>query len=112
MPPALAELAANRILLAAIVAWSLAQLVKVPLNYLAHRVWDWSLLLSSKGMPSSDSALVTGVTLGIGLQEGFGSPLIAIAGVIAMIGIYDATGPRRRAADHARVPHLLIDDLP
>lgn len=67
----LAELLANRVLMGAIIAWTLAQVIKVPLNFALHREWDWSLVLSSGGMPSSHTALVAGVTVGIGLQEGF-----------------------------------------
>jgi uncharacterized protein len=107
----MAELLANRVLLGAITAWSLAQIIKIPLHYVLHRRWEWALILSSGGMPSSHSALVTGVTFGIGLQEGFNSPLFAIAGVVAMIVIYDATGVRRHAGDHARVLNLMIDEL-
>jgi uncharacterized protein len=105
------ELFSNRILLSAVLAWSLAQVVKIPLNYLVRREWDWSLVFSAGGMPSSHSALVTGVSFGIGLEQGFNSPLFAIAGVVAMIVIYDATGVRRHAGDHARVLNLMIDEL-
>lgn len=105
------ELAANRILLSAFLAWSLAQVVKVPLTFIQRGEWDWSLVFSAGGMPSSHSALVTGVSFGIGLQHGFDSALFAIASVVAMIVIYDATGVRRHAGDHARVLNLMIDEL-
>ncbi len=105
------ELAGNRILLSAILAWCLAQVVKVPLTFFQRGEWDWSLVFSAGGMPSSHSALVTGVSFGIGLEHGFNSPLFAIAGVVAMIVIYDATGVRRHAGDHARVLNLMIDEL-
>ena len=105
------ELWANEVLVAALTAWVLAQVIKVPLDYLYHREWDWSLLLSAGGMPSSHSALVTGVSVAIGLQQGFNSPLFAIAGVLTMIVIYDAIGIRRHAGDHARVLNLMIDEL-
>ncbi len=108
---ALAQLAANRVLWAAITAWTLAQLIKVPLHYALHRKVDWGLLLSSGGMPSSHSALVTGISVGVGLQAGFDSPQFAVAGVLALIVIYDATGVRRHAGDHARVLNLMIDEL-
>src|SRR5713101_6243254 len=88
-----AQLAVNRVLWAALIPWGLAQLIKVPLHYLLHREWDWGLLLSTGGMPSSHSALVTG------------------AFVLAMIVVYDATGVRRHAGDHARVINLMIDEL-
>jgi acid phosphatase family membrane protein YuiD len=107
----LSDLLANRVLLAAIVPWALAQAIKVPLNYVLRREWDWSLLLSTGGMPSSHSALVTGLAVGLGLYAGFNSPHFALATVFAMIVIYDATGVRRHAGDHARVLNLMIDEL-
>src|SRR5712692_5352684 len=107
----IAQLAVNRVLWAALIPWGLAQLIKVPLHYLLHREWDWGLLLSTGGMPSSHSALVTGAFIAVGLQEGFNSPLFAIAFVLAMIVVYDATGVRRAAGDHARVINLMIDEL-
>jgi acid phosphatase family membrane protein YuiD len=51
------------------------------------------------------------VAVGVGLQEGFHSSNFAIAAVIAAIVIYDATGVRRHAGDHARVLNLMIDEL-
>jgi uncharacterized protein len=111
MPAFLSELFSNRVLVAAFTAWGIAQVVKVPLEYLLYREWDWSLLISSGGMPSSHSALVIGASVAIGLQEGFASPLFALAWVIAVIVIYDAIGVRRQAGDHARVLNLMIDEL-
>jgi len=102
---------ANQILLAAFTAWGLAQIIKVPLDYLINREWDWGLLLSSGGMPSSHSALVTGASVAIGLQLGFDSPLFALASVVAVVVVYDAIGVRRHAGDHARVLNLMIDEL-
>ena len=111
MASLIAELANNRVLLAGLIAWSLAQVIKVPLNYLLHREWDWTLLLSSGGMPSSHSALVVGASIATGLTLGFDTPVFAIAFVLAMIVVYDATGVRRHAGDQARVINLMIDEL-
>jgi acid phosphatase family membrane protein YuiD len=111
MNDVLVQLAANRALWAGFGAWLVAQIVKPPLHYLTHREWNWGLLLSSGGMPSSHSALVIGTTIGIGLQEGFNTAVFAIAWVLAMVVIYDATGVRRQAGDHARILNLMIDEL-
>jgi acid phosphatase family membrane protein YuiD len=54
---------------------------------------------------------VTGASTALGLQEGWTSPLFAIAAILAAIVIYDATGVRRHAGDHARVLNLMIDEL-
>jgi hypothetical protein len=111
MSAVLADLWANSILLSAFTAWGIAQIIKVPLEYALHREWDWSLLISSGGMPSSHSALVTGATVAIGLQLGFDSAVFALASVVALVVIYDAIGVRRQAGDHARVINLMIDEL-
>lgn len=107
----LADLFANPIFVAAFGAWGIAQIIKVPLRYLTHHEWDWGLLISAGGMPSSHSALVIGASIAIGLQEGFRSPLFALAFVVAMVVVYDAMGVRRHAGDHARVLNLMIDEL-
>jgi uncharacterized protein len=102
---------ANRVLIEALVAWSIAQIVKVPLEYLQTRRWNWSLLLQAGGMPSSHSALVAALGVGIGLHTGFDTPLFAIAFVLCMIVIYDATGIRRQAGKHAEIINTMIQDL-
>jgi len=101
----------NTVLLAALIAWSIAQVVKVPLYYMLKHEWDWSLLMSAGGMPSSHSALVVAVTHAIGMTQGFGSPLFGLALVLAMIVLYDATGVRRQAGEHARVINAIVSDL-
>jgi uncharacterized protein len=101
----------NRCLMAGFIAWLAAQLIKFPLEYLLHHEWNWHLLISAGGMPSSHSALVTGTTVAIGLTEGFNSPLFALALVLSAIVVYDATGVRRQAGDQARVLNLMIEEL-
>ncbi|HEX6305414.1 MAG TPA: divergent PAP2 family protein [Anaerolineales bacterium] len=107
----LADIFSNRILISGIIAWSFAQIIKVPLNYLTERRWDWALLLRAGGMPSSHSALVTAVAHTIGLFSGFDTPVYALAVAIAIIVIYDATGIRRQAGKHAEVINAMIRDL-
>jgi acid phosphatase family membrane protein YuiD len=101
----------NQPLWAALTAWGLAQIIKVPLEYLRARRWDWSLLLRAGGMPSSHSALVASLTHGIGLYIGFGSSQFALSFVLAMIVIYDATGIRRQAGKHAEIINAIVIDL-
>ena len=101
----------NTVLWAALIAWSIAQVVKTPLNYILKHEWDWSLFLSAGGMPSSHSALVIAATHAIGLTQGFGSPLYALGVVLAMIVLYDATGVRRQAGEQARVINAIVSDL-
>jgi uncharacterized protein len=101
----------NYVLIAALVAWAIAQSLKVPIEYLQTRKWNWALLVQAGGMPSSHSALVVGTTHAIGLSVGFGSALFALAFTVTMIVIYDATGIRRQAGKHAEKINLMINDL-
>ena len=102
---------ANPVLIAALMAWSLAQAIKVPLEYARNRRWDFALLFRAGGMPSSHSALIAATTHAIGLFDGFYTPLYALAFVVAMVVIYDATGIRRQAGKHAEIINAMIKDL-
>jgi hypothetical protein len=62
-------------------------------------------------MPSSHAALVTGLAWTMGLEYGFHSSAFAVAFVMAGIVIYDATGVRRAAGEHAKVINRMIADL-
>jgi uncharacterized protein len=101
----------NHILIPALIAWGLAQAIKVPLDYLSSRRWNWALLFSVGGMPSSHSALVASTAHAIGLHAGFDSPIFALAVVLAVVVIYDATGIRRQAGIHAEIINTMIEDL-
>ena len=101
----------NKALIAGLVAWLLAQIIKMPLDYLYSRKWNWALLLTTGGMPSSHSSLLTATTFGIGLYHGFDTPVFAIAVAITMIVVYDAAGVRRQAGIHAQRINVLFDEL-
>lgn len=105
------DLVNNRIFITAILAWFLGQLLKVPIEYLTKRRWNWALWFSSGGMPSSHSSLMVATTLSIGLYDGFDSPLFALAFAVSMIVVYDAAGVRRQAGYHAQKINLLFEEL-
>jgi uncharacterized protein len=105
------ELFNNQALIGALIGWTIAQTVKVPLEYLRTKRWNWVLLFRTGGMPSSHAALVAGVAHGIGLRDGFDSTVFAIAAVLAIVVIYDATGIRRQAGKHASLINAMIQDL-
>jgi len=102
------DLVNNMVLMAGALAWFIGQFLKFPLEYLLNKQWKWGVLISSGGMPSSHSALVTAVSLSIGLQEGFNSPLFALAAALAVIVVYDAAGVRRQAGIHAQRINALM----
>ena len=107
----LRELFNNYVLIGAGISWTLAQTIKIPLEYMRTRRWNWALLFRAGGMPSSHSALVASVAHGIGLQAGFNSTAFAVAAALAVVVIYDATGIRRQAGRHAEMINAMIQDL-
>ncbi len=95
------DLVHNQVVIAAVLAWVIGQFLKFPLEYMLNKRWNWGIMFSAGGLPSSHSSLVTAVTITIGLQEGFDSAVFALSAAIAMIVIYDAAGVRRQAGIHA-----------
>jgi uncharacterized protein len=102
------ELLTNFPLWASLAAIFFAQFVKVPIQYIATRRLDWSLLTSTGGMPSSHSAAVTALSTGVALETGMDSAVFAVSAVFAIITMFDASGVRRQAGEQAIVLNQLV----
>lgn len=89
----------------------LAQLLKVPWNYITNKKWDWNWLINSGGMPSGHTSAATSLATSIGLTEGWGNPSFAIATIFSIVVMYDATGVRRHAGMHAQVINQMREDF-
>ncbi len=105
------EIINNHALLAAVLAWFVAQLLKVMLVLLKERRWDVSRMIGSGGMPSSHSALVVALAVTIGKTLGFQSPEFAIAAALALVVMYDAANVRRAAGKQAELLNKIVEDL-
>lgn len=101
----------NPVFIACIISSLMAQLLKLPLEYLRTKEWDWSLLFGTGGMPSSHSAVVTAAAAGVGHYAGFDTPLFGLAFAIAMVVVYDATNIRRQAGFHAQQINRIIQEI-
>ena len=107
----MSELLSNKPLIAAIIAWALAQLIKVILDSVFSRKLSLKSLVASGGMPSSHSSLVSALTTVIGLQYGLGSVYFAIAAVLSMVVMYDAFNVRRAAGEQAKAINKIFKAL-
>lgn len=101
----------NKVLIAGLSAWLMAQIIKIPLDYFRTRKWNWALIFTSGGMPSSHSSLMTATTLAIALYYGWDHPAFALGVAITMIVTYDAAGVRQQAGIHAQRINVLFDEL-
>lgn len=104
-------LTGNKIIDCALLAWFLAQLIKVILDLVIMRRFDVSRFVSSGGMPSSHSALVVAAATAIGRYYGFDGPAFALAAVMSAIVMYDACNVRRSAGDTARLVNQLLEHV-
>ena len=99
------------VIIAALFATFLAQLLKFVFYYVKHRSINFKIFASTGGMPSSHSAAVVSTMTSVGLIAGFDSVEFAIALVSGLIVMYDAAGLRRSAGQMATQLNMLVDAL-
>lgn len=101
----------NRVLLVSLSASLIAQLMKLITELVKNRKLNFRVLVTTGGMPSSHSALVTALATGVGQTTGWSSIEFAIALIFAFIVMYDAAGVRQAAGKQARVLNQIVDEL-
>ena len=90
-------------LIASISAMAFSQIIKIIILILQNKTIKTDALTRSGGMPSSHSALITAITLSVGLKEGFDSSYFFLSVVLSLVVIYDARGIRHTVGTHAQV---------
>ena len=104
-------LTGNAVVDCGLLAWFLAQLIKVILDLEQIEKMEWQRFFSSGGMPSSHSALVVAATTAIGMRDGFGGTVFALAVILSAVVMYDACNVRRSAGDTARLVNKLLEHM-
>ena len=105
------EIFFNHVLIAALIGWFVAQGLKIPIHYLVEHEWDLSRFHGSGGMPSSHTAMVVSAAIMVGATNGYASGVFAVAVVVALIVMYDATGVRWAAGLHAKAINYIVEYL-
>lgn len=105
------QLEQNHMLVAAIISWALAQFIKIIIDIIRIKKFDWRLIFATGGMPSSHSSFVMALATTVGLEEGFNTTLFAIAAAFAIVVMYDAQGVRQEAGKQARIINLMIANI-
>lgn len=110
MPLLRAALSWNFVLVTAVCASLLAQLIKVLLNlfifhrFIAERMWG------AGGMPSSHSATVCAMVVATGRYCGVNSAVFAVAAVLSIIVMYDAMGVRYETGEQAKLLNRMFTE--
>jgi hypothetical protein len=105
------DLITNWVLIIALCAWMLAQLVKLLVALARGKGLDLSFFISSGGMPSAHSAMVCALATAIAIKDGFGSAYFAIAVILALVVTYDAAGVRQSVGQQSVVLNRIILEL-
>src|SRR5918912_2734081 len=95
----------------ALLAWAIAQVLKVLMTSARERRLNLRVLAETGGMPSSHAAIVMALTSAVGRINGLTSAPFAIALIFSIVVMYDAQGVRRAAGRQAAVLNRLVEDL-
>src|SRR5699024_10845043 len=98
-------------LIAALSAIIFAQVIKVPIRLIVARDFKPNLIFCTGSMRRSHSAAVSTLTTATGISECVSSGLFAIAFIFSVITMFDASGVRREAGEHAIILNQLVKDF-
>ena len=99
----MADLLENTAFIAAVISFIVAQVLKPILNAAAGKGWEWHLLKTTGGMPSSHSSTATAITSSIAMTEGLASPLFALAFFVTIVIMNDAMNVRYETGKHSKL---------
>jgi acid phosphatase family membrane protein YuiD len=101
----------NKALWIPIVAWVVAQILKVVIESIKARRLRFTYMLTMGGMPSSHTALVCALATTIAIVYGLGSAVFAIAAFFAIIVMYDAAGVRQTVSTQSTMLNRIVEEL-
>jgi uncharacterized protein len=94
-----------------LLAWILAQFIKVLSNLKKRRRFNVRWFIDTGGMPSSHSSGTAAVATVVGLYAGFGSILFLFALAFALVTMFDAASVRRSVGKQAVILNRMIDEI-
>lgn len=104
-------LLSNPLINVGVISWAVAQALKTVIHGITEKEFSRERLSGAGGMPSSHSAVTCSVLLTSYFLYGFDSPVFALAFILALIVMYDATGVRWHAGLHAKAINYIVEYL-
>lgn len=105
------ELGVNHLFIVTILAWCLAQLIKVTLGVIKVKKFDFRWLIGTGGMPSAHASGASALAITAGFDYGFNSGIFALAMVFAIVTMFDAQGVRRSTGSQAKILNKVMEDI-
>ena len=101
----------NNVIIAPVCAWAAAQLLKVLIALVKRKQIDLRYFITSGGMPSAHSAIVSALATSVAMVEGPGSIAFGISVILALIVMYDAAGVRRSVGKQSVILNRILKEL-
>lgn len=105
------QLGKNKIFIVTLLAWFIAQVIKVFIGIIVERRFNFKWLVGTGGMPSSHCAGAAALATTLGIEYGFDSPFFAIGIVFAIVTMFDAQGARRAIGKQAELLNKIFEDV-
>lgn len=99
------------IIITAIIAWLIAQLIKIAVHLFKYKEFKPSLLIATGSMPSSHTAFVTAATVRVGMIQGVESTLFGVCAVFSLVIMQDAVGVRQSVGIQAQAINVIHHHL-
>lgn len=98
----------NKMLMAPILGWAAAQILKTIINFIITKEFKFERLVGSGGMPSSHSATVVGLMYATAYCKGISGFEFPMAASFALIVMYDAMNVRMETGKQAIILNLFL----
>ena len=100
----------NKFLMIPLMVLLITQVFKTIYFSIKNRKIDLFTLITTGGLPSSHSALVSSLSTVVAKINGITSTEFAITVILAMIVMYDASGIRKAAGEHAKILNEMLEE--
>lgn len=101
----------HQIGIAALLSGIMAQVLKVVIELVRTGRFNFLRILDNGGMPSSHTALVTTLTVGVGVYAGVGSSIFSVTLIFSLYFIFEAAGLRQEVGNQAKLLNDIIDGM-
>lgn len=105
------ELLENRVLIAGIAGWAVAQVLKTIIYAVLNKEFRLERMVGDGGMPSGHSATVSAMAMMSFLYYGVGSFEFAVSTMLAIIVMHDAMGVRLETGKQAKIINEMVELL-